>query len=126
MFTNSRDGLPSGRSWDEQAASCIEPYAIMPSQFFTRLQRSAAWTGEQRLMAAILEDAIGVCTRGMPANAKARTLDRQTWAWIRSDDRKWPFSFLRICEALDLAPTSIRDGLRKRREHEETRTARAA
>ena len=77
-------------------------------------------------MAAILEDAVGVCTRKTPTNAKARTLDRQTWAWIRSDDRTWPFSFLRICEALSLAPLPIRDGLRKRREHEAVGITRAA
>ena len=126
MFNYSHDGLPSERSWDDRTASFIEPNVILPSQFFTRLQRPAAWTGEQRLMAAILEDAVAVCMRKAPTSAKARTLDRETWAWIRSDDRRWPFSFLRICEALGLAPSPIRDGLRKRREDEAVRTARAA
>jgi hypothetical protein len=102
--------------WDEEQSSLVEPYLILPSQFFTRLQRTASWTGEQRLMAAILEDAIGICCSSRPpTSAKARTLDRRTWAWVRSDDRTWPFSFLRICEALGLAPSAVREGIRRRR-----------
>jgi hypothetical protein len=66
-------------------------------------------------MAAILEDAIAVCGRSAPPHEKARTLDRQTWAWVRSDDRTWPFSFLRICDALGLSPSAVRRGLRVRR-----------
>jgi hypothetical protein len=103
-------------SWDEDNAPVVEPQVILPSQFFTRLQRAAAWTGEQRLMAAILEDAIAVCGRpAAPPHEKARALDRQTWAWVRSNDRTWPFSFLRICEALSLSPSAVRRGLRLRR-----------
>ena len=103
-------------SWDEDSAPGVEPQVILPSQFFTRLQRAAAWTGEQRLMAAILEDAVGICGRPEPRPyEKGRTLDRQTWAWVRSDDRTWPFSFLRICDALGLSASAVRRGLRMRR-----------
>src|SRR5262249_47243339 len=46
---------------EDRLPGLFEPQTILPVQYFTRLQRSAAWTGEQRLMAAILEDAVAVC-----------------------------------------------------------------
>ena len=84
-------------------------------QFFTRLQRTAAWSGEQKLMAAILEDAVLVCCRpDEPRTSKGRRLLRETLRWLRCNDRTWTFSFLRICEQLDLDPGAIRRGVRIR------------
>jgi hypothetical protein len=98
---------------EEKLPGLFEPHTILPVQFFTRLQRSAAWTGEQRLMAAILEDAVGVCTKpNAPKTSKARQVLRETLRWLRSNDRTWTFSFLRICEHLDLNPGAIRREIR--------------
>src|SRR5262247_1515755 len=86
---------------DEKLPGLFEPHIVLPVQYFTRLQRSAVWTGEQRLMAAVLEDAIAVCSkRGIPKRSKGRQILRETLRWLRSNDRKWTFSFLRICEHL--------------------------
>ena len=98
---------------EDRLPGLFEPNTILPVQYFTRLQRSAAWTGEQRLMAAILEDAVAVCSkRTVPKTSKARHVLRETLRWVRSNDRSWMFSFLRICEMLDLEPTAIRRGIR--------------
>ena len=98
---------------DEKLPGLFEPHTILPVQYFTRLQRSAVWTGEQRLMAAVLEDAVSVCSkRGIPKSSKGRQILRETLRWLRSNDRKWTFSFLRICEHLDLSPSAIRRGVR--------------
>jgi len=98
---------------DEKLPGLFEPHIVLPVQYFTRLQRSAVWTGEQRLMAAVLEDAIAVCSkRGIPKRSKGRQILRETLRWLRSNDRKWTFSFLRICEHLDLSPSAIRRGIR--------------
>jgi hypothetical protein len=104
---------------EERLPALFEPHTILPVQFFTRLQRNAAWTGEQRLMAAILEDAIAVCCKPEPPRtSKGRTLLRESLRWVRSNDRTWTFSFLRICEMLDMDPSAIRRGLRIRRGEE--------
>jgi hypothetical protein len=29
--------------------------------------------------------------------------------WVRSDDCSWPFSFLNVCQALNLAPEAVRE-----------------
>lgn len=98
---------------------------MLPAQFFTRRKLAGAWTGEQRLMAAVLEDAIDVCCCPGPGHAKGRTLYRQTWNWVNSGDHSWPFSFLRVCEALGLSPSAIRSRLRMRRGGEEGAGAEA-
>ena len=94
----------------------IAPDVILPVQFFTHLQCRTAWTGEQRLMAALLEDALKVC--GQPARSATAPQSRllcETMRWLRSNDRSWMFSFLRICETLDLDPGSVRRGVYRRR-----------
>ncbi|HKA28316.1 MAG TPA: hypothetical protein VKH82_02995 [Candidatus Binatia bacterium] len=104
---------------DELLPSLFEPHIILPVQFFTQLQRSSAWTGEQRLMAAILDDAIAICCKpNPPTTSKGRTLLRETLRWVRSNDRRWIFSFFRICEMLDVDPSAIRRGIRIRRGEE--------
>ena len=108
---------------EERLPGLFEPHTILPVQFFTRFQRGAAWTGEQRLMAAILEDAVAVCCKpNPPKTSKGRTVLREGLRWLRSNDRKWTFSFLRICEMLDLDPTAIRRGVRIRRGEEQPPT----
>jgi hypothetical protein len=98
---------------EEKLPGLFEPNTVLPVQYFTRLQRSAAWTGEQRLMAAIMEDAVAVCSKpSIPKSSKARHVLRETMRWVRSNDRTWMFSFLRICEMLDLEPSAIRRGIR--------------
>jgi hypothetical protein len=104
---------------EERLPGLFEPHTILPVQFFTRFQRGASWTGEQRLMAAVLEDAIAVCCKpNPPRTSKARTVLRESLRWIRSNDRTWTFSFLRICETLDMDPSAIRRGVRIRRGEE--------
>jgi hypothetical protein len=109
---------------EDKLPALFEPNTLLPEQYFTRLQRGSAWTGEKRLMAAILEDAVAVSTRReIPKTSKARHVLRETMRWIRSNDRTWTFSFLRICETLDLEPTAIRRGIRALRGEEIPATA---
>lgn len=101
---------------NERLPALMEPDVILPVQFFTRLQRGTAWTGEQRLMAALLEDALTMCSKlALPTTAQRSHLQRETMHWLRSNDRTWVFSFLRVCETLDLDPGAIRRGVRLRR-----------
>lgn len=59
--------------------------------------------GELRLMAAVLEDAIHVLRKRPRSRA-----GREAREWLSSADRSWPFSFERICEALDLDTGQVR------------------
>ena len=108
---------------EERGGQLLEPNVILPIQFFS--QRGAGrWTGEQRLMAAILEDAIAVYSKSSaPKGSKARQILRETERWLRSKDRTWTFSFLRVCEMLSLDPVAIRRTLRERRDRQSVQAA---
>jgi hypothetical protein len=102
----------------------LEPNTILPIQFFSQ-RGTSRWTGEQRLMAAILEDAIAVYSKSSaPKGSKARQVLRETERWLRSRDRTWTFSFLRVCEMLSLDPVAILRTLRERRDRQSPQVAR--
>jgi hypothetical protein len=66
-------------------------------------------TPEQRLMAAVLEDALRELVRPGGAWYGARARRRaEVQVWLESDDIAWPFSFVNVCEALDLDPGEVR------------------
>jgi hypothetical protein len=110
----SEMGRTTQRSTDEPVAGLCEIHAILPVQFF--LESATVRTGEQRLMAAVLEDAIALHFKSMPPDTAKRSKFQQEQAqadyWLRSNDRASVFSFLRICEALNLDPQYLRRGLR--------------
>ncbi len=57
---------------------------------------------EKRLMLAVLEDAINQYRINESLEAKR---------WLQSDSRMWAYSFVNICEVLDLEPSYLRKGL---------------
>jgi hypothetical protein len=66
--------------------------------------------GERRLRWAVLIDAIAIYRGGTEEklSAKKRVRWLRERKWILSDDTSWPFSFVSICDALDLDPPYIR------------------
>jgi hypothetical protein len=81
---------------------------LLPEQMLDAPQR----TPEQRLMAAVLEDAMRELARPGGAWFGARARRRaEIEAWFLSDDVAWPFSFVNVCEALDLDVARFRTRL---------------
>ena len=62
--------------------------------------------GEMRLMAAVLEDAIAILRKRPRSRA-----GREAREWMLSRDMSYPFSYERICEALDLDADTVRQGI---------------
>ena len=90
----------------EEPMVAVEGLApLVPEQMLDAPQR----TPEQRLMAAVLEDALRELARpggewlGTRARRRAEIV-----AWFASDDVAWPFSFVNVCEALDLDVAGFR------------------
>ena len=99
--------------------------AMLPSQFFAVLRRKPPAGPEYLLAAAVLEDAIECFQKHCDArDNKTRKLYEDAAEWIASDDREWPFSYVNICEVLDLHPEYLRNGLRLWRENRGPRHAR--
>lgn len=60
-------------------------------------------------MAAVLEDALCELMRPSGAWFGVRARQRaEIQVWLESDDIAWPFSFVNVCEALDLDPGEVR------------------
>lgn len=65
------------------------------------------WTPEKRLAAAILAGAL-VEVRDHAGERKYRRRVTQDLEWITSEEREWPFSFLRLCELFGLEAEWVR------------------
>ena len=94
---------------DNSWTNPIQQEIILPSQF---AERGRARTPEQRLMWAVLSDALDLLlARLRPGALKATSRPRaiaEARAWVESDDTLWPFSFENICGALGLHPDWLR------------------
>ncbi len=100
------------REKEDRPGRLLRLDTILPEQFFS-LREQQGWRGEQRLMAAILVDALAVYSRrAVPGASDAGHVLRQTQHWLRSNDRTSPCSFLRVCEVLGLEPDAVRRHLR--------------
>ncbi len=85
---------------------------ILPEQFFSPL--SALKHGVNALLSAILTDAVTCFKTHVTATTpRARRLGQETEEWFFRDEPEWPFSFVSICEALNLDPDYIRRGLQQ-------------
>jgi len=97
---------------DHRFESPLEPDILIGSAF----SRSRPLQGERRLMLAVLGDAVDCYRRGRGARDPAtRVLFNETRAWLESTDRRATFSFVSICDALDIDADYLRRGLRQPR-----------
>lgn len=83
------------------------PDVILRSQFF-ELAGARDLSSEQRLMLALLADAINVLGKGgRPQNGENRSHFNQAWLWIFAD-RVVSVSFNDVCDALGLNAQCLR------------------
>jgi hypothetical protein len=69
-------------------------------------------TSRKDLAAGVLKQATQDLRRFHGAtSAIERELYFDAYRWLTSDDCSWPFSFLNVCEMLDLAPETVREEL---------------
>ena len=72
----------------------------------------ASGTNQKDLAAGVLKQAAQDLRRFHGAtSAIERELYLDAYRWVISDDCSWPFSFLKVCQLLNLAPESLRQEL---------------
>jgi hypothetical protein len=81
--------------------------AVLPEQLFGGTRLHAGHIGELALRLAILQDAIR-CLAAESEFSCARRDRREAARWIAADDASWPFSFVNVCEALDMDAGRLR------------------
>lgn len=103
----------------------LAPELVLPSQFHTGVRNDASLRPEKRLMLAVLEEAVGDYQRCLVATGnEARRLFRDAEDWFASDDTEWPYSFVNICNALELDVGYVRAGLGRWRDAQRARAER--
>jgi len=89
---------------------------ILPAQMSVGARWNGDTSGPRALMLAVLEDALQCIERGRRCRRfHARRLAAEAEAWLRSDRRDWPFSFLNVCDVLGFDAGAIRRRLVARR-----------
>ncbi len=97
----------------------FQPDVLLPTQYFASMRKRVPREPEYRLIVAILEDAIDCYQKHLFArDHKAQQLFDDAEVWIVSDDREWPFSFVSICDILNLNAEYLRRGLREWQERQ--------
>jgi len=103
------------------SSAMLEPAIVLPVQVGDRRTLQP----EQRLMLAVLEDALATLLgHGCARSCGRQRVVEEVDGWVNSDATDWPFAFVRICEGLGLDPDYLRGGLeRMRRAHDSGSTS---
>ena len=104
--------------------SFFEPDILTSHRYFQLFRHKAHFDPEEKLMFAVLTDAIECFQKYYGANAhRRRRLFTAAEAWISTKDYAWPYSFENICETLNIDPNYLRMGLaRWRVDHKAQKT----
>ena len=82
------------------------PDAILPSQFFESVG-ARTFSSEQRLMLAVLADAINVLGSTDSSNLRKRSYN-EAWSWVFAKRITSSLSFDHVCDALGVDAESLR------------------
>jgi hypothetical protein len=85
------------------------PDAILPSQFFESVG-AQTFSCEQRLMLAVLADAINVLGSSDSSNLRRRSYN-EAWSWVFAKRITSSLSFDHVCDALGVDAESLRKRL---------------
>ena len=88
--------------------SVLSSVNVLPVQFFAENHVPAS--GERRLLLAVLERAISDLCNSHASQGSHRDRE-EARRWVESRDDSSPYSFVRVCEALGLAPDALRSGI---------------
>jgi hypothetical protein len=92
----------------------LEPVSVLPCQLGDRPFETARLQSEKRLQLAVLEDAVLTFDRLFGVEGtRSRRLFAEVQDWFASDDANGPFTFVTICDTLNLDSDYIRGGLRR-------------
>jgi len=86
--------------------------SMLPERFFDSRVKLTAVCPETALMYAVLEDAFLCFHKQFESDPRFIERAREAEDWFFSDDSRWLFSFVSVCDALGLEPHYIRKKLK--------------
>jgi len=100
-------GVP--KMWSNVPEEGLIPEAMIPSQFRDIWHRSRAISADRALAIAVLEQAVFDLNKYRYATRRRhQRMYMEAYNWVASDDGAWPYSFVNLCDALDLTPEWLR------------------
>jgi hypothetical protein len=94
------------------ASVYFEPDILSGHQFFKIFRQKSHSEREEKLMFAVLTDAIECFQKYLGENSRrSRRLYGEAEAWIACRDSSWPYSFENICDVLNINANYLRLGL---------------
>jgi hypothetical protein len=97
---------------DPMEAEFSEPQAVLPLQFYGARRGTSEVEPLRRLMVAMLVDAVRCFQTKFETRQSARRQEfAEVRSWIFSDADDGPFSLRAVCDALEIDPKAIRNGL---------------
>jgi len=119
------EGTGTGTAVYDGAFENLAPDAALPTQFQDVWWRTRRIAPEPRLALAVLQLAVVDLLKYRGArDPNQRRLYRKAYAWITSGDREWPYSYLNLCDAIEIAPGSLRDRILSADERERRRAVK--
>lgn len=99
----------------EEYQESISLVDLVPVEENNPIAARVRMSGEFRLMWAVFEDGLDCYLRYANHSSPAmQELFREAREWIESDEEEWLFSFVNICQAFQIEPDYLRNGLRRR------------
>jgi hypothetical protein len=109
---HGRSASPRGhvpQMWSSVPEDLLVPEAALPSQFEDVWHHTRAISPERALALAVLEQAVADLQKHRFAKRRRQQrLYMEAYRWVTSGDRSWPFSFVNLCEVLDVDPNVMR------------------
>ena len=94
------------------SSSILQPDVLTQFEYYRAHERCGRWNSEERLMFAVLTDAIECFQKYIFAKPRRlRALFNQAEAWFLNRDDPSLFSFENICQVLHISPSYLRSGL---------------
>lgn len=112
--SSHEEALDLERMREEFFPGPVQPITIW-SEYVSPLQMVSErrLTPFERLSFAIISaswNTLRVARRGKPSVRKKRIIEEEE-AWVRANDERWPFSFVRICWTLNFDAEKVRQGM---------------
>ncbi len=93
--------------------SIFQGIGILPTQYGNMGRRKLPAEGERKLLFAVLEDAIRCYLKHRDSDQLCRSDPEflEAAEWLSSDEEYGPFSFVRVCDALNINADHLRYGI---------------
>ena len=86
--------------------------STLPEQFRDIWHRTRAISAERSLILSVLWQAVlDLHKYRFAKRRRQQLLYMEAYQWVACEDRRWPFSFVNLCEMLALSPEALRDKL---------------